>query len=72
MNMVALPLFLAYTDLNAYVVQAGFAVFAVVAGYLGNKYFTFRKRGDGTDGDQSVAEAERAVPSGADGTDQHR
>jgi putative flippase GtrA len=43
-NAVALPLFLEYTTLNAYVVQAGFAVFAVVAGYLGNKYFTFRRR----------------------------
>ncbi len=36
-NMVALPLFLAYTDLNAYVVQAGFAVFAVISGLPGQQ-----------------------------------
>jgi putative flippase GtrA len=42
-NLVALPLLLEYTPLNAYVVQAGFAVFSVVVGYLGNKYFAFRK-----------------------------
>lgn len=42
-NMVALPLFLKYTPMNAYVVQAGFAVFSVAAGYLGNKHFAFRK-----------------------------
>lgn len=44
-NMVVLPLALAHTHLNAYVVQALFAVFAVVVGYLGNKYFAFRKAG---------------------------
>jgi len=42
-NLVALPLLLKYTALNAYVVQAGFAVFSVVVGYVGNKYFAFRK-----------------------------
>jgi putative flippase GtrA len=42
-NLVALPLALTYTNLSAYVVQALFAPFAVVAAYLGNKYFTFRK-----------------------------
>ncbi len=42
-NLVVLPLSLKYSDFNAYVIQALFAVFAVVAGYLGNKYFTFRK-----------------------------
>lgn len=42
-NLVALPLLLEYTPLNAYVVQAGFAVFSVIVGYLGNKYFAFRK-----------------------------
>jgi putative flippase GtrA len=42
-NLVALPLALAYTSLNAYVVQALFAVFSVVAGFLGNKYYAFRK-----------------------------
>jgi putative flippase GtrA len=41
-NMVLLPLALAYTSLNAYVVQALFAVVTVVAGYLGNKHFAFR------------------------------
>jgi putative flippase GtrA len=42
-NLVVLPLALRYSDLNAYTTQALFAVFAVMAGYLGNKYFTFRK-----------------------------
>jgi putative flippase GtrA len=42
-NLVVLPLALMYTTLNAYIVQALFAVFAVVAAYVGNKYFTFRK-----------------------------
>ena len=40
--MIVLPLTLAHTALNAYVVQALFAVFLVVGGYLGNKYFTFK------------------------------
>jgi putative flippase GtrA len=43
LNMIVLPVALALTPLNAYVVQALFAVFSVIAGYLGNKYFTFRK-----------------------------
>lgn len=42
-NIVALPAALAYTDLNAYVVQALLAVFAIVAAYIGNRYFVFRK-----------------------------
>lgn len=42
-NMVVLPLMLAYTSLNAYVVQALFAAMSVVIGYVGNKYFTFRR-----------------------------
>jgi putative flippase GtrA len=42
-NLVVLPLALRYSDLNAYVIQALFTVFAVIASYLGNKYFTFRK-----------------------------
>jgi putative flippase GtrA len=42
LNLLVLPLVLSLTDLNAYVIQALFSVFAVVAGYLGNKYFTFR------------------------------
>ena len=42
-NLVVLPLALKYSDLNAYVIQAIFAIFAVVVSYLGNKYFTFRK-----------------------------
>jgi putative flippase GtrA len=42
-NLVVLPLALRYSELNAYVIQALFAVFAVIASYLGNKYFTFRK-----------------------------
>ena len=42
LNMLVLPLALRYSSLNAYVIQALFACFSVVAGYLGNKYFTFR------------------------------
>jgi putative flippase GtrA len=42
-NLVVLPLALMYTTLNAYIVQALFAVFAVVASYIGNRYFTFSK-----------------------------
>jgi putative flippase GtrA len=47
LNLVLLPLALTYSNLNAYVIQAGFAVFAIVAAYLGNKYFTFRRPGTG-------------------------
>jgi len=43
LNLVVLPLALKYSDLNAYAIQALFAIFATVAGYLGNKYFAFRK-----------------------------
>jgi putative flippase GtrA len=42
-NMLVLPVALTYTSLNAYAIQALFAVFAIVASYLGNKYFAFRK-----------------------------
>jgi putative flippase GtrA len=42
-NLVALPVALRYTSLSAYAIQALFAVFAIVASYLGNKYFAFRK-----------------------------
>jgi len=42
-NLVALPVALRYTSLSAYTIQALFAVFAIVASYLGNKYFAFRK-----------------------------
>jgi putative flippase GtrA len=42
-NMLVLPLALRYSSLNAYVIQALFAIFAVVTSYLGNKYFTFRR-----------------------------
>lgn len=42
-NLVVLPLALRYSDLNAYFIQALFAIFAAIAGYLGSKYFTFRK-----------------------------
>ena len=43
LNLVVLPLALRYSDLNAYAIQALFAVVAVVAAYIGNKYFAFRK-----------------------------
>ena len=42
-SMIVLPLALRYTSLSAYAIQALFAVFAIVASYLGNKYFAFRK-----------------------------
>lgn len=42
-NMVILPLLLKHTSLNAYVIQALWGVVAVVLGYVGNKYFTFRR-----------------------------
>ena len=44
-NMVMLPLMLKHTTMNAYAIQASFAVFAVVVAYVGNKYFTFRRLG---------------------------
>lgn len=43
LNLVALPLALTYTNLGAYIAQALLGLFAVVAGYVGNKYFAFRK-----------------------------
>ena len=43
LNLVALPLALRYTNLSAYVIQALLGIFAVVAAYLGTKYFAFRK-----------------------------
>jgi putative flippase GtrA len=45
LNLIVLPLCLKHTSLNAYVIQALFGVFSVVAGYLGNKYFSFRPKG---------------------------
>jgi putative flippase GtrA len=43
-NLVFLPVAMTVTHLNAYVVQVCFGIFAVVFGYVGNKYFAFRKR----------------------------
>ncbi len=43
-NLIVLPLALEYTNLNAYLIQALFAVFSVIVGFVGNKYFTFKKR----------------------------
>jgi SAM-dependent methyltransferase/putative flippase GtrA len=43
MNCVVLPLALKHSDLNAYAIQALLSVFAIIAGYVGSKYFTFRK-----------------------------
>jgi len=49
LNMLLLPLALAYSRLNAYAIQALFGLFAIVVGYLGNKYFAFRgERGGGS------------------------
>jgi hypothetical protein len=44
-NMVLLPAALEWTSWNAYAIQAAWALVAVVVGYLGSKYFTFRKPG---------------------------
>lgn len=44
LNMLVLSLALKYSSLNAYAIQALFAVFAIVAGYLGSKYFAFRRK----------------------------
>ena len=52
LNMIGLPLALQHTSLNAYAIQALFAVFAVIASYLGNKYFTFRRLRRKTDQDR--------------------
>jgi putative flippase GtrA len=43
LNMLVLPLALKYSSLNAYAIQALFALFAIVVGYLGSKYFAFRR-----------------------------
>lgn len=43
LNLVVLPLALKHSALSAYAIQALFAVFAVIAAYLGNKYFAFRR-----------------------------
>lgn len=43
LNMIVLPLLLTHTSANAYLAQASFVVFGVLASYFGNKYFTFRK-----------------------------
>ncbi len=56
-NMLVLPLALRYSSLNAYVIQALFAVFAVVTSYLGNKYFTFRRSGRQVSPDTGQAES---------------
>ena len=45
MNAIVLPLALKYTSMSAYVIQALFSGFAVIASYLGNKYFSFRRSG---------------------------
>jgi putative flippase GtrA len=63
-NMVVLPLALAYLGLNAYVIQAAFAVFAVVASYIGNKYFTFRRLGSPTGRPESVVARAKGVDDG--------
>ena len=43
LNLLVLPLALRLSSLNAYTIQALFAIFAVIAGYVGKKYFAFRK-----------------------------
>jgi len=43
LNLVLLPLLLQHTTWNAYVIEAVFGAFSIVVGFLGNKYFTFRR-----------------------------
>jgi putative flippase GtrA len=45
LNIIALPLLLRHTNLSAYAIQALLACFVIVAAYIGNKYFTFRRLG---------------------------
>ena len=52
LNMVVLPLALKYSPLNAYAIQGLWAIFAIVAGYLGSKYFAFRRKAQVVVGDQ--------------------
>lgn len=54
LNMLVLPLALRYSSLNAYAIQALFAVFAIVAGYLGSKYFAFRRKPDSVGSEHST------------------
>jgi len=54
LNMVILPLALRYSSLNAYAIQALFAIFAIVAGYLGSKYFAFRRKPEPVDQQRSL------------------
>jgi putative flippase GtrA len=42
-NMVALPLAVTYASMSPYLAQALLACFAVLAAYVGNKYFAFRR-----------------------------
>jgi putative flippase GtrA len=46
-NLLAFPLALTYTSLSPYIIQALIAVVAIVAAYVGNKYFAFRKPANG-------------------------
>lgn len=48
-NMILLPLLLEHTSLNAYVIEALYGILSVVLGYVGNKYFTFRRVKDESD-----------------------
>ena len=41
LNAVALPIALNATRFSAYALQAGFAVLAIIAAYIGNRYFAF-------------------------------
>jgi putative flippase GtrA len=42
-NIILLPLLLEHTSLNAYVIEALYGMFSVVLGYVGSKYFAFRR-----------------------------
>lgn len=53
LNLVFLPFMLSHTSLNAYVIQAMYGAFSVVFGYLGSKYFAFRRARPGNIQDRS-------------------
>ena len=42
-NLLVLPLAIEYSPLSPYLIQGLFVPFAIIAGYLGKKFFTFRR-----------------------------
>jgi putative flippase GtrA len=62
LNLVGLPLLLRHTNWNAYAIQAAFGAFAVVAGFLGNKYFAFHGATCGSSSEHGQAEGDGGAP----------